>query len=837
MKLLNLVLGIIALFLSTTVCAQKHDGKLFYDAVGREIMTTEGKKINYAETVVSSSDQKNPSTGVSLLKSLTDADTLGCPPTIEEVMMGSCIGSNAMESIDLDMDGINEYVFSAGYGYSGGAYWYVMKFFPAKSTYRIIWHSPVYQGVTITKIRKVTQAGQVTIAVGLSNGKMELYRGAYPLLVKTVTTGLTKVVDINSGDANNDGSNEIIVSDDNQLLILDETTFVQKQKLFMGGNFAIGNLDNDSKIEIAFAKGTAVEVTGNTVTPIWSFYSVNEYTKPLIEIADVDGDQIGEVVTAFPWDSLVVFDVDVKQRKYRINSDLDIDALTLNDIDADGISEIIYGDGQWGNIYVHAGGSGSLLWKVNNPEHGVTELMVDDADKDGVQEIIWASGCSSSGKDILFFADVDKKAIEWKSIDEGGPFYAIDIGDLNNDGKLEAVAISFDSNSGYDDGNVSIFNLETNELIYQSYRQGASTLFEDNAWTGIHDAKIADIDNDGISELLVATDDLYDGVVYSFNMVADTLVLKNKFNVDANDEITNIEIGDLDGDSRLEMVCSTNGKVMIFDAETMFKRWESTTPFSAIYDLKIGNVDGDASSEIVVSAGKIYVIDGISYAITSTLDVNFKGLALHSWVSSNGVKDIIVGNLTGGIKVFLGAEIHLSPVLNLSSGSNQPVYSVAIGKNANGANNIFYTSAGKLQRYTGGTPDVLLSGFGDKFGDRNALVTRYGAMLAGSTISAILIDSSCTQLTTGIGEQYGVVNLGNLIYPNPVNGELHIVVPNNESILKVELMDALGKKLNNFPGTKSAKQSVNLSGYANGFYYVTVQTDNGMTISKFLVQQ
>ncbi|NIT60345.1 MAG: hypothetical protein GWN00_30325, partial [Aliifodinibius sp.] len=63
----------------------------------------------------------------------------------------------------------------------------------------------------------------------------------------------------------------------------------------------------------------------------------------------------------------------------------DHDALYVTDIEGDGEIEILMGNGQWGDINCFSASTQQLLWQINNPEHGVTNIMIGDPDRDGTK--------------------------------------------------------------------------------------------------------------------------------------------------------------------------------------------------------------------------------------------------------------------------------------------------------------------------------------------------------------------------------------------------------------------------------------------------------------------
>ncbi len=69
------------------------------------------------------------------------------------------------------------------------------------------------------------------------------------------------------------------------------------------------------------------------------------------------------------------------------------------------------------------------------------------------------------------------------------------------------------------------------------------------------------------------------------------------------------------------------------------------------------------------------------------------------------------------------------------------------------------------------------------------------------------------------------------IYPNPVKEFLNITVSNNERILQVSIYNLLSKKI-----LTTKENSINLSKYENGIYFVKILTENGNRITKKIIK-
>ena len=173
-------------------------------------------------------------------------------------------------------------------------------------------------------------------------------------------------------------------------------------------------------------------------------------------------------IGAATWRKITAFDADTKLPKWEIATSHDIGALLLFDNDLDGSLEVMYGDNQWGSIHSMNAQNQTQEWSISNPEHGVTEISVGDVNNDGILEVMWGAGATSSGSDYLYVGYTISRMIEWQNDDIDGPLSATAVGDVDDDGDTEIVMVSFESESGYADEVIHIFNGKTHEMEWQS---------------------------------------------------------------------------------------------------------------------------------------------------------------------------------------------------------------------------------------------------------------------------------------------------------------------------------------------------------------------------------
>jgi aminopeptidase N len=107
----------------------------------------------------------------------------------------------------------------------------------------------------------------------------------------------------------------------------------------------------------------------------------------------------------------------------------------------------------------------------------------------------------------------------------------------------------------------------------------------------------------------------------------------------------------------------------------------------------------------------------------------------------------------------------------------------------------------------------------------------------GFRVSKIVIDPELwlVSKTDEISSAPWVGNIGeSVIYPNPAVGKLYFQFPQGETISTIELISASGKVLSAYPGNL---QSIDLSGFPDGMYFVKLTTNSGIALKKIVKEK
>ena len=759
-KLLTKIIGPMKKFLTLflllsmagiMVSAQQAAHKSLFDAMNRVIRDESGKRIVYGNNPGRHASPQTAAVIRTTGAGESSSAIAVCAPQWFQGTMGACIGLNSMITGDLDHDGNTEILCGAGNGYGSGLYWYVMRFDAQTQNYTQTWMSTPTDYFSDMGLFTCIRAFDIDndnifeIFVGYASGLVEIYKGSDMSLIRSFYSGTSAVNDILFADVNNDGQKEVVCCNNDHTYLFNSGSFSLENTLPYGSNrFAAGNVDADPAIEIVYSNGTILQLNGNTPVVEWNIYTpLLDYA--LVALTDTDNDGMEEVIIAKPWAAIEIYDADLKTLKGTITTDLNIDAMIVADVNGDGKKEILYGDGQWGSIFCYNSLSLQQMWSIPNPEHGVTQIAVADADHDGQLEVLWGAGCTSSGSDYLYVHNIANQALEFQSKDIDGPFYAVETGDVDGDGHDEIVTVSAESESDYDSGILSIFDGTTGKLKWQ-----CDGNFFPGTWDGIHTLKLANVTGDATKEIIVGTDNFYDGIVYIVSGVTHQILSSSKiFGTGGMNAIMGLDIADADGDGTPELVLADNNGLLVVNPANWAVKWSvPLVPGYSVTSVMVGNVDSDPNPEIIVCKGLVSVYDGVTHELWTNSDANCTNIDLYDW-NNDGVKEIIACTDDGQI-LLIDRQTGLTTLLL------QPVTARIDGirianLDGTGSPEFIFTSGGKIFFANAAGEMLSTNSFGSGAGSYGSLkladLKKDGVLeiMAGTYNQVVQVSQECSQ--------------------------------------------------------------------------------------------
>lgn len=287
------------------------------------------------------------------------------------------------------------------------------------------------------------------------------------------------------------------------------------------------------------------------------------------------------------------------------------------DLDNDSAVEIIVNNLS-GDLIVVSGDDGEIKRRSNLAHHAIRDIIASDINNDGSLEILLATASPN-----IMFLDSSLNAILYNVLLPSLPL-KIYLADIDNDHLSEVIVVDVTSSVNIIKSNRIISRFTLSKPIYalsygkirmhgdvldgllivhdnrvSVYRkeERLELLSEKTLPLDVLKARIVDINNDGVDEVIIADRsnifimyDVNERSTFSFQLFSDNFV--------------NFNIGDLDKDGKKEIIAiGRRGmgnrwlKILTLDAELAF---EYPLPFDGSKIL-IGDVNGDGSSEIILS--------------------------------------------------------------------------------------------------------------------------------------------------------------------------------------------------------------------------------------------
>ena len=621
---------------------------------------------------------------------------------------GTSIGRKFMQSTDINKDGIIDIICTAHaspFTYGEANYWYIMNYDSSNNEFFQSWTSSEYMtNITSMGIYDLNNDSNYEIIVGFYNGNLHIYDALTKDLLIDINPVQEPINCILYEDADNDSKKDLVLSCEANTYILNPFDFIQKKVINSGANdVKIGNVDNDSLNEIVLSSGIIYELNDTALKTEWRLY----YGEGYIGLSDIDNDQKKEVVFAESWYQIDVLDADTKTIKYVIKARLDIGALLLADVNGDDIDEIMYGDAQDSQVHCYDAVTQEELWSVYGLGHDVNEINCADVNNDGDKELLWGAGWRVWSDDYMNIYSIASKKMFWQSDDIIGPYHLIETGDVDGDGVKEIIAGNRGGNS--DIATILIIDSKTYRLKWKS---DYDLLYSSE----LCNTTIKDIDKDGINEIILATGMkiwIIDGKNYVIKAFYD-------YSDQSLNYFKGLQVVDIDEDGKDEFVVATNTEIVVIS--TFDGKVKRTFQTSGIYSydsepiIRCADFDGDHSKEIVYCNGSIQIVDSPGLSSWTTKETDYLNIDTCDY-NKDGVVDIIASTSTGHISILDGKSktiiFDINPVITAIS-------SVRLF-NQGDAWMFIYSNNGRVNYYINDSVSIVSQYFGYDFGEIEAL--------------------------------------------------------------------------------------------------------------------
>ncbi len=120
-----------------------------------------------------------------------------------------------------------------------------------------------------------------------------------------------------------------------------------------------------------------------------------------------------------------------------------------------------------------------------------------------------------------------------------------------------------------------------------------------NLWKGIKDVDLSDLDDDGTPEVLALTKE---AVLYALDLQSLEIIWSTEEGY--FEGISCFTVADMENDGESEIVLLADSHLYVFDIGSGYERWKSLVEHEATH-IVAGDVDGDGMKELVLSNGTV----------------------------------------------------------------------------------------------------------------------------------------------------------------------------------------------------------------------------------------
>jgi len=374
-----------------------------------------------------------------------------------------------------------------------------------------------------------------------------------------------------------------------------------------------------------------------------------------VSLSDLDGDGKNDIIGANSNSSsaTILRNVSTPGSVSLVKAPLNLGASSLNsttgDLNGDGKPEVVFSEGNDGNrliILVNFSTPGNLSFTrqfVSINSSSTKRVVIKDLDLDGKPDLVVSDQTSnkilivkntSTGGNLSFSSDI----IEL-TVDNAQSTAGLDVEDLNGDGKPEIVTNQFLSDGGG-------FFLASNQSSPGNFAFSSFQQF-DTPGTLVN-LKVGDVNKDNKPDI-VATLFLSSSVAVFINETmgtGGTPQFSSAQNLATDRRPWGVDFGDMDGDGNIDIIASTIGtdktvNVLNNDGSGGFNFSKVSVPVTFINrNIQVGDIDGDSKPDIVFSS----VDDESNNIIASTISILRNNRCITPIISPEGPINACIGN-------------------------------------------------------------------------------------------------------------------------------------------------------------------------------------------------
>jgi hypothetical protein len=748
------------------------------------------------------------------------------------LMPNHAVGSTGIYAVDIKGDNKKEILLG------GIGHWQILSHIDSNN-YKIRWNSLLYD-TTIAAVFPANLDGDKDseIYVLTQYGRLEVFDGTTLKKEKIFYIQGFNCNQVQVANVDSTPEAELIVtggSCDLKIIDLKNGNIKRTWSNVRGYDMVVGNVDADPQNEIIVSgepfgstRGWVVDAKKDSIE--WTY--APHFGTHLAITPDVTNDGIPDLMGTLS-STIIFFDV---AKKTPINTmgfsnptgEYYYD-LRVGDFDKNGQPDFLASTEYTWGLYNF---KGEKIWTIPELAESTTDIIVDDIDRDGQIEMIVGAGIGSSETDFVFIINAFTGGIEYSTPGlEPNEMY-LGLADITGDSLPEILTASEGRNGKRPPAltnkekatfwqidpraeSLTTFDINTVSSFFQAVGSSRSKLTKEVAVFKydvlyILDAKtkaviadfklggqinavtFADIDKDGIDELLFATTALY-AYKWVLNKYQQVWLRQSQF----SSPIKDITLANCDADPALEIAYLEGIAALTVVSATGNLEWQSVN-LPKLVSFDVADTDLNSRLEIV--------------ALTNQHQVFFIDLLTKRTLRQGNLPTTY--SFSNIIRV---AQLDTTPTPEL----------LVLNKRANiyGSKNLNLLWESNFEMTNEGY-DALITNV-----DRDSFADVFFSDLLGIYHYEMTLPARKANITS-THEKIFASNI--TLYPNPSKKHVHIEITDGQMMHSIKIFDMLGKIILHKKNIYTSLTDIDISALINGMYILQVENDKSFYIKKIV---
>jgi hypothetical protein len=382
-------------------------------------------------------------------------------------------------------------------------------------------------------------------------------------------------------------------------------------------DIAVGDLNGDGEedvvaIEAMLDTRTLTAISGDDGTWLWDDPLMAGYA---VAVGDINGESPGNEVVAGGWNGtawvLNAYDKDGNLLwSYPVEGE--VKDIEIGDVDGDGIDDVVACNSVASHIYAINGAGHDItgLWPITSTPTPVVDLAIGQLDEQAGVDVA-AIGETVSG--CLYVYD-STGSLMWSDSGVGGR--TVEIGDVDGDGDNEVVAADYGSGNPVPAGGwvLAFDGDEGGPPLYSFYTEPGKI---------ISDIELGDLDGNPADVEVAAITEPIDATLFAIDIAAEQEMWRYSIDWPHQYYGESLAIGDVDRDYKNEVVAASSVPPHCIYAFDGIDRdgdglgdfvWSPYCVGESITDVEVGDLDGDGDDDVAfgtVGGKTIYAITAV----------------------------------------------------------------------------------------------------------------------------------------------------------------------------------------------------------------------------------